>query len=585
MSTRTHTFRVWAPAAEQTVTLCLGDDALPMTRTDDDWWQLEAPAEPGARYAFRVDDGEERPDPRSLSQPDGPDGRSALVDLGAHQWSDDDWRGVPLADAVVYELHIGTFTEQGTLDSAIGRLDHLVDLGVTLVELMPVATFPGTRGWGYDGVDLFAVHEVYGGAAALQRFVDAAHSRGLGVCLDVVYNHLGPSGNYLPVFGPYFTDAHHTPWGWAVNLDGPSSDEVRRYLIDNALMWFRDFHLDALRLDAVHALIDDRAVHFLEQLAAQTDSLSEVLDRPLLLIAESDRNDPKTVTDRGVGGTGGLGLHAQWADDVHHTWHVLLTGETQGYYADFADPEAITKIARTPFFHDGTWSSFRGREHGRPVDGDTTPGDRFVVSLQTHDQVGNRATGDRLSHLVSPGRLAIGAALMLTSPYTPMLFMGEEWGASTKWAYFTDHTDPALAQAVSKGRRAEFAEHGWGDEVPDPQAASTMADSVLRWEERDEPVHAALLAWYRELIRLRRAVPDLREPSLTSGRAERDGDLLTVHRGAHRVVANLGTEPTRVESGLHIVAAFEASMDAGGAVVVEPDGVVVLGPRSDHERI
>ena len=585
MSTRTHTFRVWAPAAEQTVTLCLGDDALPMTRTDDDWWQLEAPAEPGARYAFRVDDGEERPDPRSLSQPDGPDGRSALVDLGAHQWSDDDWRGVPLADAVVYELHIGTFTEQGTLDSAIGRLDHLADLGVTLVELMPVATFPGTRGWGYDGVDLFAVHEAYGGAAALQRFVDAAHARGLGVCLDVVYNHLGPSGNYLPVFGPYFTDAHHTPWGWAVNLDGPSSDEVRRYLIDNALMWFRDFHLDALRLDAVHALIDDRAVHFLEQLAAQTDSLSEVLDRPLLLIAESDRNDPKTVTDRGVGGTGGLGLHAQWADDVHHTWHVLLTGETQGYYADFADPEAITKTARTPFFHDGTWSSFRDREHGRPVDGDTTPGDRFVVSLQTHDQVGNRATGDRLSHLVSPGRLAIGAALMLTSPYTPMLFMGEEWGASTKWAYFTDHTDSALAQAVSKGRRAEFAEHGWGDEVPDPQAASTMTDSVLRWEERDEPVHAALLAWYRELIRLRRAVSDLRDPSLTSGRAERDGDLLTVHRGAHRVVANLGTEPTRVESGLHIVAAFEASMDAGGGVVVEPDGVVVLGPRSDHERI
>ncbi|REF32256.1 malto-oligosyltrehalose trehalohydrolase [Calidifontibacter indicus] len=585
MSTRTHTFRVWAPAAEQTVTLCLGDDALPMTRTDDDWWQLEAPAEPGARYAFRVDDGEERPDPRSLSQPDGPDGRSALVDLGAHQWSDDDWRGVPLADAVVYELHIGTFTEQGTLDSAIGRLDHLADLGVTLVELMPVATFPGTRGWGYDGVDLFAVHEAYGGAAALQRFVDAAHARGLGVCLDVVYNHLGPSGNYLPVFGPYFTDAHHTPWGWAVNLDGPSSDEVRRYLIDNALMWFRDFHLDALRLDAVHALIDDRAVHFLEQLAAQTDSLSEVLDRPLLLIAESDRNDPKTVTDRGVGGTGGLGLHAQWADDVHHTWHVLLTGETQGYYADFADPEAITKTARTPFFHDGTWSSFRDREHGRPVDGDTTPGDRFVVSLQTHDQVGNRATGDRLSHLVSPGRLAIGAALMLTSPYTPMLFMGEEWGASTKWAYFTDHTDSALAQAVSKGRRAEFAEHGWGDEVPDPQAASTMTDSVLRWEERDEPVHAALLAWYRELIRLRRAVSDLRDPSLTSGRAERDGDLLTVHRGAHWVVANLGTEPTRVESGLHIVAAFEASMDAGGAVVVDPDGVVVLGPRSDHERI
>ncbi len=581
----THTFRVWAPSAQDRVELCLGSQRLPMSTDADGWWQVEAPARAGARYAFAVDGGPERPDPRSLSQPEGPHDRSALVDLSAHQWSDGDWRGIAREDAVVYELHIGTFTADGTLDAAIERLDHLVDLGITLVELMPVAAFPGKRGWGYDGVDLFAVHEAYGGAAALQRFVDAAHARGLGVCLDVVYNHLGPSGNYLGTFGPYFTDAHHTPWGWAVNLDGPASDEVRRYLIDNARMWFRDFHLDALRLDAVHALIDDRAVHFLEELAAETDALSEVLGRPLLLIAESDRNDPRTVADREAGGTGGLGLHAQWADDVHHTWHVLLTGETQGYYADFADPEAITKIARTPFFHDGTWSSFRERAHGRPVDGERTPGDRFVVSLQTHDQVGNRATGDRLSHLVGTGRLAIGAALMLTSPYTPMLFMGEEWGASTKWAYFTDHEDPELAAAVSAGRAAEFAAHGWSEQVPDPQAASTMTDSVLRWEELTEPTHAALLSWYRQLIALRREVADLRNPSLGSGRTERDGDLLTVHRGEHRVVANLGEAPARVESGLHIVAAFEASMDAGGHVVVEPDGVVLLGPRSQHERI
>lgn len=575
-----NTFRIWAPAAQQDVQLCLDDTTVPMQPEQDGWWSADVDASPGARYAYRVDDSDERPDPRSLLQPDGPHGRSEVVDLGAHDWQDEAWRGVPLSDAVIYELHIGTFTEEGTLDAAIDRLDHLADLGITLIELMPVAAFPGTRGWGYDGVNLFAVHEAYGGPLALQRFVDAAHAKGLGVALDVVYNHLGPSGNYLPVFGPYFTDRHHTPWGWAVNLDGPNSDEVRRYLIDNALMWFRDFHLDALRLDAVHALIDERAVHFLEELAAETDSLADVLGRPLLLIAESDRNDPATVADRAGGGTGGLGLHAQWADDLHHTWHVLLTGETQGYYADFADPDAAVKTARTPFFHDGTWSSFRGRHHGRPVDGELTPGDRFVASLQTHDQVGNRATGDRLSHLVSPGRLAIGAALMLTAPYTPMLFMGEEWGASTKWAYFTDHEDPDLARGVSEGRRKEFAEHGWSEEVPDPQEASTRDSSVLRWDEIEAPVHRALLDWYRTLIALRRNVPDLRDPSLTSGSIERDGDLLRIRRGEHEIVANFGDEPARVDHALHVLAAFEASMDAGGHMVLEPDGVVVLGPNA-----
>lgn len=571
-------FGVWAPDAHE-VQLCVDDQQLSMAKADDGWWSANASAAPGSRYAFRVDGGDERPDPRSLSQPDGPHGRSAVVDLSTHEWTDTHWKGFRLQDAVIYELHIGTFTAQGTLDAAVEHLDHLTDLGVNLIELMPVAAFPGQRGWGYDGVSPYAVHEAYGGPAALQRFVDAAHAKGLGVALDVVYNHLGPSGNYLPVFGPYFTDRHHTPWGWAMNLDGPGSNEVRRYLIDNATMWFRDFHLDALRLDAVHALIDDRAVHFLEELAAETDALADVLGRPLLLIAESDRNDPATVTARAAAGRGGLGLHAQWADDVHHTWHVLLTGETQGYYADFADADAPAKIARTPFFHDGTWSSFRGRDHGRPVDGDSTDGSHFVVSLQTHDQVGNRATGDRLTHLVSTGRLAIGAALLLTSPYTPMLFMGEEWGASTKWAYFTDHEEPDLAQAVSVGRRTEFAEHGWTDEVPDPQEASTRDNSVLDWDEQEQPVHRAILDWYRTLMCLRRNVPDLHNHSLDSSITERDGDLLTVHRGEHRLVCNLGTEPARVDHQLHIVAAFDASMDAGGHVVVEPDGVVLLGPR------
>ncbi len=573
-----YTFDVWAPNAERQVTLHLNDRTLPMNRAADGWWSVQAPAVPGDRYAYAVDDQEPRPDPRSLAQPDGPHEPSAVVDLTAHEWSDADWRGVQLDDAVIYELHVGTFTEQGTLDSAIERLDHLVDLGITLVELMPLVSFPGRRGWGYDGVSPYAVHDAYGGPQALQRFVDAAHAKGLGVCLDVVHNHLGPSGNYLPVFGPYFTDRHHTPWGWAVNLDGPGSDEVRRYLIDNATLWLRDFHLDALRLDAVHALIDDRAMHFLEELAAHTDALSHALGRPLLLIAESDRNDPATVAERRVDGAGGQGLHAQWADDVHHTWHVLLTGETQGYYADFADPQALPKVGRTPFFHDGTWSSFRGRHHGRPVD-PATSGHRFVVSLQTHDQVGNRATGDRLSHLVSTGRLAIGAALMLTSPYTPMLFMGEEWGASTKWAYFTDHEDPELASAVSRGRKAEFAAHGWSEEVPDPQDASTRDSSVLQWSERDKGVHRALHDWYRTLIEVRRNVPALRSGDLRSSSIERTGDLVTVHRGDHRIVANLGSEPARIGTFRNVLASFDASMDAGGEIVVEPDGVAVLGPN------
>ena len=333
---------------------------------------------------------------------------------------------------------------------------------------MPLASFPGRHGWGYDGVGLYAVHEPYGGPFAFRRFVDACHERGLGVCLDVVYNHLGPSGNHLREFGPYFTDRYGTPWGEAVNLDGPGSDEVRRFMIDNALMWLRDFHVDALRLDAVHALFDERAITLLEELTAEADALSAQLGRPLTLIAESDRNDPLTVTPRDRNGTG---FHGQWADDVHHALHVALTGETQGYYADFATPGALTKVLEGIFLHDGCWSAFRERTHGAPIDRSSLPGSRFVVSLQTHDQVGNRAIGDRLSAELPPGRLACGAALLLTSAGTPMLFMGEEWGASTPWMYFTDHTDPAIADAVRQGRREEFGGHGWAlDDVPDPQA-------------------------------------------------------------------------------------------------------------------
>ena len=578
-------YRVWAPSAEQ-VELHLEAPSShldeheitrePMERGDGGWWSSRTERSPGDRYGFALDGGDPLPDPRSLAQPDGPFGLSEVVDVSAFPWTDDGWRGVPLRGAVIYEMHVGTFTREGTLDAAIERLDHLVDLGITLVELMPVASYPGRRGWGYDGVNIWSVHEALGGVEALVRFVDACHARGLGVCLDVVHNHLGPSGNTLIDFGPYFTDSHTTPWGPAVNLDAPQSDEVRRYLVDHALYWLRDLHIDALRLDAVHALVDESAVHVLEEMAEAVDALSDEVGRPLHLIAESDRNDPATVVPRAAGGAGGLGLTGQWADDVHHTLHVLLTGETQGYYADFAAPEAVETIASTPFFHAGTYSSFRGRRHGRPVDPDLTPGWRFVASLQTHDQVGNRARGDRLTHLVSPGRLACGAALLLTGPWTPMLFMGEEWGASTPWQYFTDHVDRELAAAVSKGRAEEFSAHGWGGVVPDPQSPQTWHDSTLRWAEVADPVHARVLDWYRLLIRLRREVPDLSDPTLRPGAATRDGDVVTVTRGSCTVVVNLGSEPLRrAAEGTELLAAWESTLE-DSTLVVEPDGCAVL---------
>ncbi len=591
-----HTFRVWAPAAQQ-LQLETSDGRTPMSRDEHGWWSVSLVAPADGRYAYRVDGSDPLPDPRALRMPDGVHAPSALFDPGAFDWTDQQWPGVDLARSVIYELHVGTFTAEGTLDAARSRLDHLVALGVTLVELMPVAAFPGRHGWGYDGVGLYAVHEPYGGPVALQRFVDACHARGLGVCLDVVYNHLGPSGNYLGRYGPYFTDQHRTPWGDAVNLDGPGSDEVRAFVTDNALLWLRDFHVDALRLDAVHALHDDRAVPLAEELSARVDALSAHDGRPRWLIAESDRNDPGTVLPRRAGGGGGLGLHAQWADDVHHGLHVLLTGETGGYYADFADPGAVAKVLTTPFFHDGTRSSFRDRHHGRAVDRRTVPGWRFVAALQTHDQVGNRATGQRLSALTGDGRLAIGAALLLTGPYTPMLFMGEEWAASTPWQYFTDHAEPELAEAIRAGRRAEFAGHGWDGQapssssapssVPDPQHEATVAASRLDWHETAGARHTRMLGWYRSLLALRRDRAELRDPWLDRVGVEHDqaAGTLVVHRGRHRVVANLADAPRTVDLGDELADAAVLACwgpigapDARGRLQVPAVSAVVLGP-------
>ncbi|MET9429530.1 MULTISPECIES: malto-oligosyltrehalose trehalohydrolase [unclassified Streptomyces] len=582
-------FEVWAPQAEERVELQLEGARHPMARDArrDGWWVAEAEAGEGARYGFALDGGPVLPDPRSRRQPDGPDGLSAVVDHAGFEWRHGS-RSRGLRGAVLYELHIGTYTREGTLDAAAARLDHLVDLGVTHVELMPLCPFPGRHGWGYEGVSLWAVHEPYGGPEALKRFVDTAHGLGLGVVLDVVHNHLGPSGNYLPAFGPYFTDTHHTPWGAAVNLDAPGSDEVRAYLLGSALAWLRDYRVDGLRLDAVHALADTRALTFLEELSAAVDELASEQGRELFLIAESDQADPRTTRPREEGG---LGLHAQWNDDFHHALHTTLTGESQGYYADFARAPlaALAKTLQHVFFHDGTYSTFRGRTHGRPVDRETTPAHRFLGYAQTHDQIGNRATGDRLSASCSPGLLACAAALVLTGPFTPMLFMGEEWGAGTPWQFFTDHTDPELAEAVRRGRRREFAAHGWAEEdVPDPQDPATRDRSCLDWAEREREPHARLLAWHRELIALRAAQPDLTDPDLAAIRVSHDESArwLAYRRGDLRVVVNLAKEPAHVPLGApaRVLAAWEPVEDPDGEGVVRlpPESCVVLTDVTDH---
>ncbi|MFN2318393.1 MAG: malto-oligosyltrehalose trehalohydrolase [Dermatophilaceae bacterium] len=573
---------VWAPDAKSVEIDAVADGTEirePLARRKSGWWRWGG--DPSAYavldYGFRVDGGTVLPDPRSAWQPRGVHRRSRWWTGEPLRTRDIDWRGpregAGTLGGVIYELHVGTFTPEGTLDSAIGRLDHLLDLGVDVVEVMPVAAFPGRRGWGYDGVGFYSVHDVYGGPDALIRFVDACHSRGLGVCLDVVYNHLGPVGNYLALFGPFFTDTHDTPWGWAVNLDAPRSTTVRRFIIDAALRWFDLFGIDALRLDAVHELKDDSeqkegGKHFLAELAEATARLSEKRGRPLDLIAESDLNDTRMITPVSEGG---LGMSAQWADDVHHALHATLTGETQGYYADFGDPTALERTLTSAFFHTGSWSSFREEVWGAPVDREAVSGHRFVAYLQTHDQVGNRATGDRIGAALTPGQQAIGAALYLLSAFTPMVFMGEEWAASTPWQFFTDFRDVEMGKAVSEGRRAEFAAHGWSaDEVPDPQDAAARDASVLRWSEVSVGEHREMLLWYRRLIALRREEPDLQSGDLTAVIVERDVEAgwVVLRRGAFSVVANLAADPVAVDVGRPVAevrASFGEVEDARGA--------------------
>ena len=579
-------YRVWAPSAGA-VEIRVDGTVHTMAPAGEGWFELSDPAPvAGARYAFRLDDGELwLPDPRSLSQPDGVHAASEVVDAQALAPSPG-WEGRDLRGAVLYELHVGTFAPGpdgagGTLDTAIERLDALVELGVDAVELMPLATFPGERGWGYDGVGLYAVHSAYGGPEALARFVRAAHDSGLAVVLDVVHNHLGPSGNYLGMFGPYFTDRHETPWGEAVNLDQPGSRQVRDFLLGSARQWLVELGLDGLRLDAVHELKDDSSPHFLAELSGAVAAWQEETGRPLALIAESDRNQPATVTPTGAGG---LGMDMQWADDVHHAVHAWATGERAGYYADFGDADVLAAVLPGIFLHAGTYSSFRGRVWGAPVDPASPDydGHSFVTFLQDHDQVGNRAAGDRIHHSISPGAHAAAIALILLGPGTPMLFQGEEWAASTPFAFFTDH-DEELGPLVSAGRVEEFAAMGWAEEVPDPQARATFVGSQLRWQERTEGEHARMLQWYRELIALRRAHAELGAGDLAATGVEvLCEDAVLMRRGELAVLAHRGPDALVLEAGRvlrasELLAGFGApGHGEDGTVRLDGPGAAVL---------
>lgn len=574
-------FDVWAPNAER-VALVAGGRTVPMVVDEDGWWRAAEP-EPLGRvdYGYLVDDRTEPlPDPRSRWQPHGVHGLSRTFESTGFTWRDRDWTGRGLAGGLIYELHIGTFTPEGTLDAAIAKLPHLVDLGVDFVELMPVNAFNGEHGWGYDGVAWFAVHEPYGGPDAYRRFVDAAHGLGLAVVQDVVYNHLGPSGNYLPVFGPYLSEQTHT-WGQAVNLDGQGSAEVRRYIADNVRFWFLDMHVDALRLDAVHALVDSSPVHLLEELAVVTADLAAHLRRPLTLIAEDDRNDARLVTPREAGG---YGIDAQWSDDFHHGVHANLTGETSGYYAGFDTLAALARACERSFHRDGSWVTSAGRSVGRPVDVATMPGWRMVVCSANHDQIGNRARGDRPGHSLDDDQLAVAALLTLTTPFTPLLFQGEEWAASSPFPFFSSHPEPGLGQAVHEGRLAEFADMGWdAGEVAPPQAQETFASAKLVWGELGEGRHATILAVHAELVRLRRELSELSNPAMTGTRCSYDEDArwFCMRRNGLAVVVNFGDAEVSVELGgrhqLRWTTPSGARM-AGTRVVLPPHAGALLLP-------
>jgi len=504
-------FSVWAPRA-QTVTLhCLSSARIvPMKRDTEGLYTVTVQdLQSGDRYCYLLDGERARPDPVSRFQPAGVHGPSQIVDPKAFVWTDHAWKGIALKDLIIYELHSGTFTPDGTFAAIIPFLDYLKnDLGVTAVELMPVAEFPGSHNWGYDGTHPYAPHSAYGGPQSLRTLINTCHEKGLAVALDVVYNHLGPEGNYLAEYGPYFTDRYKTPWGQAINFDGEDSPEVRRYFIDNALYWVTEYHIDILRLDAIHNIFDASPTHIVQELGEAIHAQARALDRTVLVIAESDLNDNRVITDKK---DGGWHLNAQWNDDFHHSLHTLLTGERSGYYQDFGRLSDLETAITAGFVYQGQFSQFRGQPHGTPSQ--HLPGECFVVCSQNHDQIGNRAHGERLSTLVPFAALKLAAGLVLCAPNVPLLFMGEEYGETAPFLYFTSHTDPSLAQAVREGRRREFARFAWDREVPDPQDPQTFHRSLLNSALREQNPHRALLHFYHDLIAVRKRSPALRNCS------------------------------------------------------------------------
>jgi maltooligosyltrehalose trehalohydrolase len=583
-----HEFTVWAPYAKK-IAVSIDGKAYPMHPMESpdrhDWWCVDVEeASPGTDYGFLVDDdAKPYPDPRSAWQPHGVHGPSRVVDHKTFRWTDERWQGVPLAAAVIYELHVGTFTRTGTFDAVIERLDHLVKLGITHIELMPVSPFPGEFGWGYDGVSLFAVKDAYGGPDGLKRLVNACHERGLGMILDVVYNHFGPVGNYTGRFGPYVTDRHHTPWGCSINFEAEGSDEVRRFFCDNAIMWMRDYHMDGLRLDAVHEFIDRSAIHFMEQLSAEVEVMSSTFGRRLELIAESDLNDPRVVTSREAHG---YGMDAQWSDDFHHALFTVLHPEQdKGYYDDFGSFEKLAKSLKEVFVYDGAYSKYRGRSHGRPVE--NLSAHRFVGFIQNHDQVGNRAIGDRLEQVVGFDRAKVAAGLVMTAPFIPLIFQGEEFAASTPFQYFADHDDPEMRKAVSEGRRREFAAFGWPSEViPDPEKRETLERSKLNWDEVHEGRHEEMLDWYTQLIHLRRNSPSLNDGDIGHLRVKFDEERrwLTMERGAMKVMCNLGSEAAEFENPNRHRLLLASRTDVfvmDSKIVLPSDSLVILSAKRD----
>lgn len=575
-----HEFKLWAPKARK-VQVKVGDAVYPMQCRDRGWWRgMVEEATWGSDYAFLLDDDPKPlPDPRGMQLPEGVHGASRLYDQRAFQWQDDGWQGYPLSGAVLYELHIGTFTGGGTFDSAIERLPYLRDLGITHIELMPVAEFPGDFGWGYDGVGLFAVAQIYGGPDGLKRLIDACHQHRLAVILDVVYNHFGPVGAYANRFGPYLTNKHVTPWGDAVNFEEGGSDEVRRFFIDNALMWFRDFHCDGLRLDATHEYMDRSAIHFMEQLSAEVENISAVVRRRLILIAESDLNNPDVVTSREAGG---YGMDAQWSDDFHHALFTVLQEDEKGkgYYDDFGSFDLLAKTITDVFAYDGVYSGYRDRSHGRPADG--LSAHHFITFIQNHDQIGNRAVGDRIEQIVGMERAKLAAGLVLTAPTLPMLFQGEEFAASAPFQYFAHHEDPEMARAVSMGRKKDFACFGWKeDEIPDPEAPETLERSKLNWDEVHEGKHAEMLEWTRQLIHLRHRSLSLNDGDRGHTTVDYDAGerWLLMVRNHVRVGLNLGHGPKcfPIPEGARLLMASSPKVkQQGDEVMLPPDTLAIL---------